>query len=81
MVDVLKAGGHDVVAMSRSSGVDVVTGDGLPEVLAGVECVIDVATGSSPDQVAATEFFTAATRNLHEAGGSRLDIASLQAVT
>lgn len=64
MVDVLKAGGHDVVAMSRSSGVDVVTGDGLPEVLAGAECVIDVATGSSPDQVAATEFFTAATRNL-----------------
>jgi uncharacterized protein YbjT (DUF2867 family) len=68
VVDVLKAGGHDVVAMSRSSGVDVVTGDGLPEVLAGAECVIDVATGSSPDQVAATEFFTAATRNLHEAG-------------
>ena len=54
VVDVLKAGGHDVVAMSRSSGVDVDTGDGLPEVLAGVECVIDVATGSSPDQVAAT---------------------------
>jgi nucleoside-diphosphate-sugar epimerase len=68
VVDVLKAGGHDVVAMPRSSGVDVVTGDGLPEVLAGVECVIDVATGWSPDQVTATEFFTAAARNLHEAG-------------
>src|SRR5215207_10091679 len=36
VVEVLKAGGHDVVAMPRSSGVDVVTGDGLPEVLAGV---------------------------------------------
>src|SRR5918995_752863 len=68
VVDVLKAGGHDVVAMPRSSGVDVVTGDGLAEALAGVDCVIDVATGSSPDQQAATEFFTAAARNLHEAG-------------
>lgn len=68
VVDVLEAGGHDVVAISRSSGVDLVTGDGLAEALVGVECVIDVATGSSPDQEAATEFFTAATRNLHDAG-------------
>ena len=42
--------------MSRSAGVEVVTGEGLAEVLAGVECVIDAATGSSPDQQAATEF-------------------------
>lgn len=68
VVGVLKAGGHDVVAMSRSSGVDVVTGDGLAAALAGVECVIDVATGPSPDQKATTEFFTAAARNLHEVG-------------
>ncbi|MGQ0549943.1 MAG: SDR family oxidoreductase [Armatimonadota bacterium] len=68
VVDVLRAAGHDVVAMSRSSGVDVVTGDGLAEALAGVESVIDVATGSSPDQEVATAFFIAAARNLHEAG-------------
>jgi len=68
VVDLLKAEGHDVVAMSRSGGVDVVTGDGLAEALAGVECIIDVASGPSPDQQAATEFFTAAARNLHEAG-------------
>jgi uncharacterized protein YbjT (DUF2867 family) len=68
VVDVLKAGGHDVVAMSRSSGVDVVTGDGLAEALEGVECVIDAASGPSPDQEAATEFFTAAARNLQEVG-------------
>jgi len=67
-VDVLEAGGHDVVAMSRSRGVDVVTGDGLAKALAGVECVIDVASGPSPDQKAATEFFTAAARNLQEVG-------------
>ena len=68
VVDVLKAEGHDVVAMSRSSGVDVVTCQGLDEALTGVECIIDAATGPSPDQKAATEFFTAAARNLHQAG-------------
>ena len=68
VVDVLKAEGHDVVAMSRSSGVDVVTGQGLALALTGVECIIDAATGPSPDQKAATEFFTAAARNLHQAG-------------
>ena len=68
VVDVLKAGGHDVVPMSRASGVDIVTGEGLAEALAGVECIIDVATGPSPDQETATQFFTAAARNLHEAG-------------
>jgi len=68
IVDLLEAGGRDVVPMSRSSGVDVITGDGLEEALAGVESVIDVATGPSPDQEAATEFFTTAARNLHAVG-------------
>jgi uncharacterized protein YbjT (DUF2867 family) len=68
VVDVLEARGHDVVAISRSSGVDVVTGEGLAEALAGAEAVIDVATGASPEQQAATEFFTAAARNLQQVG-------------
>jgi uncharacterized protein YbjT (DUF2867 family) len=68
VVEVLEAEGHDVVAMSRSSGVDVVTGEGLEEALAGVECVVDAATGPSPDEAEATAFFTASTRNLQEAG-------------
>jgi uncharacterized protein YbjT (DUF2867 family) len=68
VVDVLETAGHDVVSISRSSGVDVVTGDGLAEALAGVECVIDAATGPSPDQDAATEFFTTAARTLQAAG-------------
>jgi uncharacterized protein YbjT (DUF2867 family) len=68
VVDVLEVRGHDVVAISRSSGVDVITGDGLAEALARVDCVIDVATGPSPEQEAATAFFTTAARNLHQAG-------------
>jgi uncharacterized protein YbjT (DUF2867 family) len=67
-VDVLSERGHDVVAISRSNGVDVITGDGLAAALAGVEVVIDTATGPSPEQAAATEFFTTATRNLEQAG-------------
>ena len=67
-VDVLHEGGHDVVAISRSNGVDVITGDGLAAALKGVEAVIDVTTGPSPEQGPATEFFTTATRNLEEEG-------------
>jgi uncharacterized protein YbjT (DUF2867 family) len=68
VVDLLEARGHDVVAMSRSGGVDLVTGEGLADALAGVEVVVDAATGNSPDRDQATEFFTTATRNLQEAG-------------
>ncbi len=64
VVDVLEAGGHDVVAISRSQGVDVITGEGLAEALLGVECIVDTATWPSPDEATATEFFTTASRNL-----------------
>ena len=69
VVDVLRGEGHKVVAMSRSNGVDIFTGEGLAEALVGVQSIIDVATSASPEQAAATEFFTVATRNLQEAGG------------
>jgi uncharacterized protein YbjT (DUF2867 family) len=69
VVDLLEENGHDVVAISRSLGVDVVTGEGLAEALAGVETVIDTATGASPEQQPATEFFTASARNLQQLGG------------
>ncbi|MFG2002153.1 SDR family oxidoreductase [Spirillospora sp. NPDC048911] len=68
VVDILTAAGHDVVAMSRAGGVDIVTGDGLATALEGVEVVIDVASTPSPDEKEATAFFTTAARNLQEAG-------------
>src|SRR3954452_24052402 len=68
VVDILESRGYDVVPISRSQGVDVITGERLDEALTGVETIIDVSTGPSPDQQAATEFFTTATRNLQEAG-------------
>ena len=68
VVDLLKTDGHDVVSISRSNGVDVITGKGLAQVLAGAETVVDATSGPSPDQREATEFFTTATRNLQDAG-------------
>jgi uncharacterized protein YbjT (DUF2867 family) len=81
VVDVLRERGHKVVSLSRSSGVDVITTKGLADALAGVRCVVDAATGPSPEQEAATEFFTTAGRNLHEigerAGVSRIVVVSI----
>lgn len=81
VVDILSAAGHDVVTMSRSTGVDVITGDGLAEALSGVDRVVDAATGPSPDQDEATRFFTASTRNLQaagaEAGVERMIVVSI----
>ena len=68
LVEVLEQRGHDVVPIARSKGVDVVSGEGLDDALAGVETIIDTATWSTPDQEAATEFFTASARNLQRAG-------------
>ena len=65
---ILDSLGYDVVPISRSQGVDVITGEGLDQALTGVDTIIDAATGPSPDQQAATEFFTTAARNLQEAG-------------
>lgn len=67
-VDLLRGAGHEVVPMSRSQGVDVATGDGLVESLQGVKVVIDASSTPTPDQQAATDFFTRSARNLHEAG-------------
>jgi uncharacterized protein YbjT (DUF2867 family) len=68
VVDLLQESGYEVVPMSRSTGVDVVAGDGLAKALLGVECVIDTATGPSSEEAAAKDFFTTAARNLQEAG-------------
>jgi len=70
-VEILRERGHEVVPVSRTTGVDMVTGDGLGEALDGVELIIDAATGPSPDQEEATEFFETSARNLHQAAAER----------
>ncbi|MEW2354627.1 hypothetical protein [Spirillospora sp. NPDC029432] len=68
VVDVLTERGHQVVPMSRATGVDIITGEGLAGALAGAGAIIDVASWPDSDEDAAAEFFRTATRNLHEAG-------------
>jgi uncharacterized protein YbjT (DUF2867 family) len=68
IVDVLAERGHEVVAMSRSTGVDVITGEGLDAALDGVDVIVDAATGPSPEQEPATQFFVTAAHNLQDAG-------------
>jgi uncharacterized protein YbjT (DUF2867 family) len=66
IVDVIAEQGHQAVPISRSNGVDVVTGEGLAEALDGVDAIIDAATGPSPDEKEATDFFTASAKNLQQ---------------
>ncbi|MGP3937958.1 SDR family oxidoreductase [Nonomuraea sp. KM88] len=68
VVDVLGELGCRVVPMSRATGVDIITREGLAEALTGVETIIDAASWHASDQEAATEFFRASARNLQEAG-------------
>ncbi|MFC4561996.1 SDR family oxidoreductase [Nocardiopsis mangrovi] len=60
----LERDGHRVVRISRSLGVDLVSGDGLDAALAGVEAVVDAANFGSATRDEAVESFGTATRNL-----------------
>ncbi|GAA2304663.1 NAD(P)H-binding protein [Nonomuraea roseoviolacea subsp. roseoviolacea] len=63
-VAALEGQGHEVVRVSRSLGVDLLTGEGLDDALAGVEAVIDVTNGPASDVAETVAYFGAATRNL-----------------
>jgi len=81
LIQILEERGHEVVPISRSNGVDVISGEGLDEALAGVDTVIDTATWPTPDQDDATKFFTTSARNLQraaaEAGVKRIVLVSI----
>jgi uncharacterized protein YbjT (DUF2867 family) len=79
-VDALRERGHEVVPIARSTGVDVITGDGLDAALAGVERIIDASTGPSPQEQEATAFFATATKNLQDAG-SRAGVGQIVVVS
>jgi uncharacterized protein YbjT (DUF2867 family) len=63
-VAALEQDGHDVVRISRSLGVDLVTGEGLEAVLIGVESVVDVTNLAASDRAEAVARFGTVTRNL-----------------
>ena len=59
----LVAQGHDPVAASPSTGVDTITGEGLADVMAGADVVVDVSNAPVWEDDAVREFFTTSTRN------------------
>src|SRR5919106_1913099 len=56
--------GHEAVAASPNSGVNTFTGEGVAEVLAGAQVVVDVSNSPSFEDKAALDFFTTSTGNL-----------------
>jgi uncharacterized protein YbjT (DUF2867 family) len=60
----LGAAGHDAVAASPSTGVDTLTGQGLPEVLAGTDVVVDVSNSPSFADDDVLHFFQTSTSTL-----------------
>ena len=64
VVDVVRETGHEPVVLTRSTGVDLVTGVGLADALAGVDVVIDVSSTQTLSDAASRAFFGSVTRNL-----------------
>ena len=60
----LAAQGHDAVAASPSTGVDTITGEGVAEVMAGADVVVDVSNSPVWDDGAVRDFFVTSTRTL-----------------
>lgn len=64
---ILRERGHEVVAASPSTGVNILTGEGLATAMAGAEVVVDVANSPSFETAAAHAFFEAAARHIFAA--------------
>lgn len=64
LVTKLSEHGHEAVAASPNTGVNTLTGEGLAEVLAGAQVVVDVSNSPSFERAAVMEFFETSTGNL-----------------
>lgn len=63
VVELLRAAGHETVAAARNSGVDVLTGSGLAEALAGADVLVDVVNSPDFADGPVLEFFTKSSAN------------------
>lgn len=68
VVAALSRAGHEPVVLARSRGVDLTTGTGLADALAGAHAVIDVCNVATTNGERAAAFFAAAGGHLVEAG-------------
>ncbi|MEU2034422.1 SDR family oxidoreductase [Nocardia amamiensis] len=70
VVDLLEHRGHEVSAISRSTGVDVYTGAGLAQALAGADVVVDAVSATTTETAAVTDFFRTVARNVQRAAAA-----------
>ena len=70
VVQKLKDDGQDAIPASPRTGVNTLTGEGLADVLAGADVVVDVTNSPSFDDDPVMEFFTKSTTNLLAAAKS-----------
>jgi uncharacterized protein YbjT (DUF2867 family) len=63
-VAILRQGGHEIVAASRKSGVNSITGEGLKEAMAGAQVAIDLTNSPSFEDRAVMQFFETSGHNL-----------------
>jgi len=68
VVETLTQQGHEPVVLARSLGVDVATGAGLSDALAGATAVIDVSNAATLRRRTSVQFFTNSSTNLLAAG-------------
>ena len=64
LIDKLRADGHDPLAAAPATGVDIITGRGLDEALAGADVVVDVANAPDWDDAAVMKFFQTSAHNI-----------------
>jgi uncharacterized protein YbjT (DUF2867 family) len=67
VVEQLRADGHDALAASPGTGVDIITGKGLAEALQGARVVVDVSNAPDWDDAAVMDFFQTSARNIRAA--------------
>ncbi|HKT07257.1 MAG TPA: 3-beta hydroxysteroid dehydrogenase, partial [Gemmatimonadaceae bacterium] len=63
LVTCLRADGHQAVPAALNTGVNTITGEGLAQVLAGADVVVDVSNSPSFEDAAVLRFFETSTRN------------------
>jgi uncharacterized protein YbjT (DUF2867 family) len=63
-VAILHRGGHEAIVASPKSGINSMTGEGLKDVMAGAQTVIDLTNSPSFEDKAVLEFFETSGRNL-----------------
>ncbi|HEY6905277.1 MAG TPA: SDR family oxidoreductase [Candidatus Acidoferrales bacterium] len=70
LVNKLREQGHEALAASPNSGVNTLSGEGLPEALKGAAVVVDVSNSPSWEDAAVMNFFETSTRNLLASEGA-----------